>query len=240
MRIGQQVRFPAWERNYSDWPKTYFEIIGVVGDVKNQSLRNPPMAEIYLPYTTGATGLTDTDGRDIMLRTTSSPDRIVPALRVAVHDIDAAVAITDVDTVTGLLRESSYAEPRFVLITLGAFAAIGLVLVSMGVFSVIAYAVALRRHEIGVRMAVGAQAEDILRLVLTRGAWLIGSGILAGVAGSFAFTRLLASQIWGISRMDPVTIGTATLCIVAAGLAASWFPARRAAKLDPVEALRHE
>ena len=124
--------------------------------------------------------------------------------------------------------------------TLGALAAIGLILIVIGVFSVMAYTVSLQTHEIGVRMALGAQRENILKMILSRGARLIAAGTLVGLVASFWLTRFLASQIWGVSATDPWTFAAVVVLVALVGVAACVLPARRAATVDPLVALRYE
>ncbi len=126
------------------------------------------------------------------------------------------------------------------MITLGIFAGIGLALVIIGVFSVMAYTVSLETHDIGVRMALGAQQSDILRMVLLKGLRLIAAGIVVGLLASYGATRLIASQIWGVSPTDPLTFAGVVLAIVVVGVAACLLPARRATRVDPLIALRYE
>jgi putative ABC transport system permease protein len=124
--------------------------------------------------------------------------------------------------------------------SLGAFAGIGLMLVVIGVFSVMAYTVSLQTHEIGIRMALGAQQGNVLHMVLRKGMRLIAAGIVIGLVASFALTRLLASQIWGVSAMDPLTFSAVVAVVIAVGLVACLLPARRATRVDPLVALRYE
>ncbi len=138
------------------------------------------------------------------------------------------------------LYQSSYAQPAFGLMTLGGLAAIGLILIVIGVFSVMAYTVSLQTHEIGVRMALGAQRENILKMILSRGARLIAAGTLVGLVASFWLTRFLASQIWGVSATDPWTFAAVVVLVALVGVAACVLPARRAATVDPLVALRYE
>jgi putative ABC transport system permease protein len=154
--------------------------------------------------------------------------------------LDPNIAISGTGTVENYLKQSYFAEPRFVLMVLGAFASIGLVLVIMGVFSVMAYTVSLRKHEIGIRMALGAQQQDVLRMALKSGLVLITGGVLAGIIISLALTRLIASQIWGVSATDPWTFSAVVLVIFVAGPAACLLPARRATQVNPLIALRTE
>jgi putative ABC transport system permease protein len=139
----------------------------------------------------------------------------------------------------GALQEF-YRGPQFELVMLAAFAAIGLALVVIGIFSVMAYTVSLQTHEIGIRMALGAQQNNIFQMILTKGARLLGAGILLGLFASYGLTRFLASQIWGVSATDPWTFGAVAALLVAVGLGACFLPARRATRVDPLIALRYE
>jgi len=149
------------------------------------------------------------------------------------------VQISTSGTLEASLQEF-YRGPRFQLAILSAFAGIGLVLVVIGIFSVMAYAVSLRTNEIGVRVALGAQQSNILRLVLLNGFRLVASGILAGLLASYVLTRFLVSQIPGVSAADPWTFSAVVTLVVSVGLAACLAPARHATKVDPMVALRYE
>ena len=237
--IEQRVRFPSWELNYSDWPgNAYLEIIGVVADIKNKNLRDPTMSQIYLPYTISATGLAD--DRTIIVKTAGSPEAVLLRIRQAIHELASNVAVTDADTIENSLREDFYAEPRFRLMVVSAFGAAGLALVLIGIFSVMSYTVSLRNHEIGVRIALGAQREDILTMVLKTGLSLIAAGVVIGLLASFALGRLLASQIWGVSATDPWTLALVVAVVVGTGLVACLLPARHAAAVNALQALRYE
>jgi hypothetical protein len=134
----------------------------------------------------------------------------------------------------------SYAEPRFSLILLGVFADVGLVLVALGVFSVIAYTVSRQTHEIGIRMALGANRAAVVWMVLRMGLRLVALGVAVGLLASFAVTRVIANQLWGVSLRDPLTLALAVGVVALAGIAACYFPARRATLVDPLIALRYE
>jgi putative ABC transport system permease protein len=138
------------------------------------------------------------------------------------------------------LDTTYYAQPRFILLTLGTIATVGLVLVVIGVFSVMAYTVSLRTHEIGIRMALGAQQQKILSMVLSKGMRLVAAGALIGVLTSYALTRFIASQIWGVSPTDPATFAAVVGLVLMVGAAACLIPAMRATKVDPLIALRYE
>jgi putative ABC transport system permease protein len=150
------------------------------------------------------------------------------------------VAISDAGSIESFLGRWYYAGPRFTLIILGTFGVTGLLLVLIGIFSVMAYVVSLQTHEIGIRMALGAQRNDVLRMVLKRGLALILAGTMAGLVASLAMTRLMASQIWGVSTTDPWTFSAVAAIILAVGLTACLFPARRATQVDPLVALHYE
>jgi putative ABC transport system permease protein len=237
--IGRKIKFPSWEANYSDWPRgAYFEIIGVVGDAKNKGVRELPAPQIYLPYTITATGLAD--DRAILVKVAGAAEVMLPSVQRAIHDLDPGVAVTDTGTIATVMLEDSYERPRLELITVSSFAIVGLLLVACGIFSVISYTVSLQTHEIGLRMALGAQQGQISRMVLSEGFRLIGMGIFIGIGSSLALTRLIASQIWGVSLTDPLTYAAVLLLIILVGLAACLLPARRAAAVDPLVALRYE
>jgi putative ABC transport system permease protein len=233
--IDQRVKFNILE-DIPDAPHgAYFEIIGVVNDQKNDGLQNEPVPQVFLPYTLSGIG-----DRSLLVSAALDPSSLLPAIRHEIWAVDPSVALTDAGSLRSFLQRDTFANPRFELVTLAAFAAIGLLLVVIGIFSVMAYTVSLRTHEIGVRMALGAQQSDVLRMVLNKGAALIGAGIIIGALASFGLTRYLANQVWGISVTDPWTYIAVVACVVAVGLTASFFPARRASRVDPIVALRYE
>jgi putative ABC transport system permease protein len=233
--VGQRIRFSDFEM-YPDWPRnSYFEIIGVIADAKNHGLQDPPSPEAYLPYTLTATGR-----RGLMVRTRLNPDSTLTAIRREISAFDSAVIVEDAGLIEDLLKQSYYVGPQFTVATLGAFSAIGLLLVIIGIFSVMAYTVSLLTHDIGVRMALGARQSDILQMVLKKGLILIGIGIVFGIVASLGLTRFLASQLWGVSATDPWTFGVVVTSIVAVGLTACVLPARMASQVDPLVALRYE
>jgi putative ABC transport system permease protein len=212
-----------------------FDVIGIVETSRNRGVQDPPMPEVFIPYTT--TGAFD---RGLLVKTTGSPAALAERIRREIWAVDRRVATTMVAPLTDSLSQFSYAQPRFGLVVLGVFASVGLVLVVLGVFSMIAYTVARQTHEIGIRMALGAGRAEVLRMVLWLGVRLTGGGILVGLAASLAATRVLASQLFGIEPHDPVTLVAVVLVVAAAALSASYLPARRATRVDPMEALRCE
>ena len=234
--VGQKIKFSTFEEWAADWPRdAYFEIIGTIADASNSGLQDAPRPEVYLPYT-----LTGTGGRKIMARTASSSSLVLESLWREIAAVDSDVAISDAGSIETFLRRWYYAGPQFTLIILTTFGGIGLLLVLMGIFSVMAYTVSLQTHEIGIRMALGAQQNDVLRMVLKKGLALIATGTIAGLAAGLAFTRLMSSQIWGVSPTDPWTFSAVAALILPVGLAACLFPARKATQVDPLVSLHYE
>jgi putative ABC transport system permease protein len=157
-----------------------------------------------------------------------------------VWGVDHNVALTLTGSLESYLRRFSYAQPEFGLIALGIFAAIGLALVIIGVFSVMAYSVSLQTRDIGIRMALGAGRGTILNMVLRKGLRLVAVGMGIGLVASFAVTRVMSSQIWGVSATDPWTFSGVVMVVILVGVAACLVPARRATEVDPLVALRYE
>jgi putative ABC transport system permease protein len=234
--IGRQIKLTMLETVPEPPVKNpVFEIIGVVADVKNQGIQEPPNPEVWVPYT-----VTGAFERGILVRTSKEPLPMLNTVRREIWAVDHNVALTLTGTLKDFLKSFSYSEPRFTLILLGVFAGVGLVLVAIGIYSVIAYTVSRQTHEIGIRMALGAGRADVLRMVMRMGLRLIGLGTIAGLAVSFGVTRLLASQLWSISPYDPWTLSGVVAVVAISGLAACYFPARRATRVDPMVALRYE
>jgi predicted permease len=212
-----------------------FEVIGVVADAKNVGPIEPPTPEAFVPYT-----ITGAFFRAIFLRTQENPTALTNSVRREIWAVDRGVAMTFVGTLTGYLQQFSYAEPQFSVMLLGVFAGVGLLLVAIGVYSVIAYTVSRQTREIGVRMALGAGRREVLRMVAAMGLRLVAVGAAIGLVASFAATRVISNQLTGISPHDPLTLAGVIVVMGAVGLAACYFPARRAASVDPMVALRVE
>jgi putative ABC transport system permease protein len=212
-----------------------FEIVGIVADAKNQGIQEPVMPETFIPYT-----MTGNFQRGILVRTQGDPNLMLNTVRREIWAVDRNVALTLTGTLTGYLKQFSYSGPRFSLLLLGIFAGVGLVLVSLGVYSVIAYTVSRQTHEIGIRMALGAGRHHVLRMVLRMGLRLSIIGIVAGLVATSAVTRAITAQLWNVSPQDPVTLVSVVAVITAVGLLACYFPARRATRVDPMVALRYE
>jgi putative ABC transport system permease protein len=233
--LGQKIKFNIFDQLPETPHDAYFEVIGVVTDFRNQGLLEPPSPEAFLPFSTSGVGQ-----RVIFAKTAVAPKSLLASVQREIWAVDSNAAVTRSGSIKDLLAEEAYIRPQFGLITIGAFAAIGLALVLIGIFSVMAYAVALQTHEIGIRIALGAQRGNVLTMVLWKGLRLISAGVLIGVLASLGLTRFLASQISGVSASDPLTFCTVVTLFFAAGLIASLLPARRAADIDPLAALRYE
>jgi putative ABC transport system permease protein len=232
--LGRQVRLKQLETLPTGRVENaLFEIIGVISDAKNRGIQEAPGPEVFIPYT-----VTGAFERGILVRSQRAPEALLNSVRKEIWSVDRGVALTMTGTLTGYLKQFSYAEPRFSLVVLGIFASVGLVLVAMGIFSVIAYAVSQHTHEIGIRMALGATQGNVLKMVTIVGLRLIALGVILGLTASYFAIRLIGNQIWGIPRYDPLTLTAVVAAMVIVGLAACFFPARRATSIDPLVALR--
>jgi putative ABC transport system permease protein len=230
--VGKRLKEGGSER--PDNP--YMEIVGVVGDVKYEGLDAPPEPTLYLSDRQSRQGQAR---RFVIVRSGAEARAIAPALRAAVGSLDPGLAVARVHTMDQLMADS-VAPPRFRTTIVTAFAVAGLFLAAIGVYGVMAYAVADRTHELGLRVALGASKSDVLRLVLSETAAIALAGVLIGLAGAAAGARLIASLLFGVGPTDPWTFGAVAALLVAAALAASYLPARRAMRLDPMQALRAE
>jgi putative ABC transport system permease protein len=212
-----------------------FEIVGVAADAKNQGIQDPPKPEVVVPYGVGLAS-----SRGIVVRTAGAPLGALEAVKREVWSVDRGVPIAGPGPVTAYLARYSYATPRLGLAIFGTFAVLGLLLVVLGVAGVVAYTVARRTHEIGIRMALGAERRNVLRMTLGMGVRWIALGVLAGVLASLLATRAIASQLWNVSPSDPVTLAAVIALVAGAGLLASYVPALRATRVDPMVVLRSE
>ena len=211
------------------------EIIGVVTNVKHQSLRLDYTPEMYISATQFPLGIFS-----LIVRTnTSQPAALTGSIRNVLGQIDPGVPLTRVKMFEDYIARS-LARPRFNALLLSIFAGVALLLTAIGIYGVMAYSVAQRRQEIGIRMALGAQKGDVLRLVVGGGMRLTALGVLIGVSGAFALTRLLGNLLYGVGSFDPITFGGVAILLGAIALLACWIPAQRAAGLNPLVALREE
>jgi len=210
------------------------EIVGVVGDVKSSGLDADASAMMYLPFKQSPRPFIS-----FVARTASDPQNFVQPLSKAIYSIDKEQALTDVRTLEQVLARSMSGR-RFNMTLLIAFAGVALVLASIGVYGVMNYTVMLRKRELGIRLALGAQKMDVLRLVLGQGLTLTLIGVGAGLLSAYGVTRLMASLLYGVTATDYLTFVSVSAVLIAVGLLASYLPARRATKVDPMIALRTE
>ncbi|MGH9839007.1 MAG: ABC transporter permease [Blastocatellia bacterium] len=233
--VGKRLRLGA-ETN------PWLEIVGVVADSKSNGLEEAPYPGIYIPYQQRQATLVESlVGRRVTLlaRTASDPARSVAALRQALREIEPNQAVADVQPLTQVLAES-IAPQRFRSALLSLFALVAVLLAGLGIYGVMNYTVAERTREIGIRVALGAETRDVLRLVLRQGLTLALLGVGFGVAAALALTRLMKTLLFGVSATDPLTFAGVALLLTAVALLACWIPARRATKVDPMIALRCE
>jgi len=233
--IGRQVRIAQLAEFEDKVPEPVFEIIGLVSDAKNRGLQDPPDPEIWIPYT-----VTGSAFRGILVRTAEEPLTMMNAVRHEVWATDSSVAMTFAGTLEGYISQFSYAGPRFGSLLMIIFSTIGLILVTIGVYSVLSYTTARRTQEIGIRLALGAQGSDVLGMVVRMGLQLVAIGVGLGLLASVALGRVIATQLWGVSVYDPWTLLCVPLLLLLTGFLACWLPARRAARVDPMIALRYE
>jgi len=234
--LGQRIKLNMLEA-FPEGPveNPVFEIVGVISDAKNQGIQDPPSPEAFVPYT-----LTGAFERGILVRTHGDPGAMLQTVRREIWAVDRGVAVTMTGTLNEYLARFSYAEPRFSVVLLGVFAGVGLVLVAIGVYSVIAYTVSRQTHEIGIRMALGASRSAILRMVGLAGLRLIAVGLAIGLLGSVVVSRVVTNQLWGVSPHDPLTLSLVVAVLIVCGLTACYVPALRATRVEPVKALRFE
>jgi putative ABC transport system permease protein len=210
------------------------DIVGVVGDVKYSGLSAPPEATFYLNLRQNPIRQ-----RYIVLRSAADAAVMAPSIRAAVAAVDDTLAVAWVRTVDELMT-ASVESPRFRTVLVGTFAALGLLLAAIGIYGVMTHAVSERTHELGVRIALGADCAAVMRLVLGEAALLAAAGVAIGLAGAVAATRLMRSLLFGVTSTDPATFATVAAVLVGTALAASYIPTRRAARVDPMVALRYE
>jgi putative ABC transport system permease protein len=231
--VGQRIAI-----DHGTWAEPWLTVVGVVGDVRQMGLETPPRPEMYFPYRQ-----VDTQPwfapRDLVVRTTKDPMDLVGDIKQVVHSIDPEQPVSNIRTLDEVLDED-VASRRVGTTLLTAFAGFALVLAVVGIYGVIAYFVAQHVPEMGVRIALGAQRHDILRLVVWKGLTLALMGVLLGVVLSVVVTRLMASLLYGVGATDVATFAGGSVLLLLLAFVASYLPARRATSVDPIVALRAE
>ena len=212
-----------------------FEVVGVVSDIKNQGLREQAAPQAFIPYSDAGFGY-----NVIFLHTTGDPASLTRALTAEILRIDRTVIRQQTRSMDEILNIGQYARPRFGLTLFSAFAAIGLVLMTIGVYSVVSWTVTQQRQEIGIRMALGASASDVRSMVLRGTLRFVLMGVAAGIVLAWVVGQVLASQLWGVSGYDPMTLCGVIAVLIAVGLAAAYVPSMRATRVDPAVCLRWE
>jgi predicted permease len=233
--LGKRIQLTGLEKAPEPIRNPWFEVIGVTSDVKNHGLREAVLPEAYAPYTLSSYG-----GFVVYVRAAGNPKALATALEGAVLAMDKSVVPQQTNTVEETLNLFEFSKPRFGLELFAVFAAIGLVLVSVGVYSVVSYTVSQQSREIGIRMALGARAYHVRNLVMKAGIRFILIGVVLGTAVSFFLMRLVESQVWGVSTHDPVTLLGVIAILVTVGIAACYVPSLHATRVDPMIALRYE
>src|SRR5262249_44984967 len=225
----------------ADRPQREVEIVGVVGDVKHLSLDSGPTTDVYVPYhqIPGARMTWATNNMYLILRTLASPLSFASGVRRELQAADRDVPAANTRTMEQYLA-ASVAPRRFNVFILSIFAATALLLAATGLYSVISYSVRQRTHEIGLRMALGAQRYDVVRLVVGQALGLVLVGEVAGMMAALSVTRVMSGMLFGIGYADPLTFAVSPLVLAVVAVVASYIPARRAAAADPLAALRSQ
>jgi predicted permease len=232
--LGRLLTVPRLRTPPFNLTDASFQIVGVMRDALNDVPEQEAMPEIYIPYT--IVGMSDV----LVLSAKGRPDSLISAVRAQVRAIDKDQPVTDVKTIETMLNDWVYSRPRFNLLLFSIFAVLGLLLALLGIYGVISSSIAQRTHEIGIRMALGATFSQIIRMVLIAGMKLVAAGVALGLIGSVLSARVLAQEVWKLSTFDPYSFIAVSILVMAAGLLACFWPARAAARIDPMSALRQE
>jgi len=227
--LGKRIRFGPPESN-----EPWHTIIGVVGAVRHERLDTVTRMTIYVPHQQ-----IPIRGMTLAVRSITPPETLTAAVRNQVWELDRDQPVTGVRTMTEVISRSVW-QSRLYTILFGAFAAVALILASVGIYGVMAYSVTQRTHEIGIRMALGAQVSDVLKMIVGQGMLLALIGVAAGLIGALALTRVMSSLLFDVSATDPQTFIGVSLLLTAVAFLACYIPARRATRVDPMVALRYE
>ncbi|HKO61518.1 MAG TPA: ABC transporter permease, partial [Pyrinomonadaceae bacterium] len=228
--IGKRISFGQVETD-ADW----FQIVGVVKDVRQSDLITEIKPQLYVSYQQVAFFVP----RDLVVKTEVDPMSMAATVRKTIWEIDKDQPVSNIRTMDQIASES-VGRQRFSMLLFAIFAGVALLLAAVGIYGVVSYSVTQRRGEFGIRMALGAQKSDVLKLTIGKALKLVLLGVIVGLAGAFALTRLMSSLLFGVGATDPATFAAITLVLVGVGLLASYIPARRATKVDPLVALRYE
>jgi putative ABC transport system permease protein len=235
--VGKQIRliFPATLRPWDAQARQgWLTVIGIVGDVRDWSWSEPKVAQLYLPDTQNASKI-----MRLVVRSSGDPSQISSAVRKIVESVDPNQPVTEVSSMDELLTVV-LAQRRLNMSLLAFFAAIAAILAAIGIYGVMSYGVTQRLHEIGIRMALGAESKDVMRMIVNEGMKLALLGLLLGFVAAVVMTKYLESQLYGVRARDPLTFVSVAAGLALVALAACYFPARRATKVDPLTALRYE
>jgi len=212
----------------------WLTVVGVVKDMRRQGLEKQPILQAFVPHMSWSSR-----NQHLLVRAASDPVALAPIVRDAVRSVDKTLPVFGVTTAERWLSESMELR-RLQALLLSVFSGAALVLAMVGIYGLMNYSVGQRTHEIGVRLALGAQTRDVRRMVVREGISLALMGIAVGLVGASWLTKTMSSLLFGVSATDPLTFECVTLILIAPGSLACYLPARRAAKVDPIEALRHE
>jgi putative ABC transport system permease protein len=229
--LGQHLMLNGFEGNHKR------QIVGVVGDVRQSQLAGTATPQVYVPYTQSP--IPFWGGMSFVLRTPLRPNALEASVRKQVYALDNEIPVEHLQPMDAWIKAAG-APSRFDALLLGIFAGLALVLAAIGIYGVISYSVAQHTHDIGIRMALGAQKGDVLRLVITEGMTLAAIGVAIGIIAALGLTRLLSSQLYGVKPTDPITFVAVAIILSGTALFACYIPAQRATKLDPMVALRHD
>ncbi|HXU36322.1 MAG TPA: ABC transporter permease [Blastocatellia bacterium] len=227
--IGKRIRFGPPEDN-----EPWHTIVGVVGEVKHERLDSSTRKSVYLPYAQMPVG-----GSSIAIRTSGRPENLVSAVRALVKELDPDLPLTRMMPMSQIVARSVW-QPRLYTALFGVFAAVALILAAVGIYGVMSYAVTQRTREIGLRMALGAEKKDVMKLVVGQGVVLAALGVGTGLVAAVGLTRLMSSLLFGVTATDLATFAAVSVLLAGVALGACFVPARRAAKVDPMVALRYE